>query len=135
MTYYWYNTEPPNDVIEQPWYAQGLDAQELGVGKALTYAEKYAILKMLNIPTSQDDPDAHAKEETMKIQELNPLIAEVVKVNDNLTVKWVKDDLAKHLKTKYRMLPSELDSKSEDDQKFILDELRQRVDNMRTQII
>lgn len=41
-----------------PFYAQGIDTQgEKGVGKALTYAEKYFLLKQFNIPTDQDDPD------------------------------------------------------------------------------
>jgi hypothetical protein len=41
-----------------PWYAQGTDQHEKGVGKALTYAEKFFVLKYFNIPTDQFDPDA-----------------------------------------------------------------------------
>lgn len=40
-----------------PFYAQGTDPHEKGVGKALTYAEKYLLLKQFNIPTDSDDPD------------------------------------------------------------------------------
>lgn len=41
-----------------PFYAQGLDFEgEKGVGKALTYAEKYFLLKQFNIPTDKSDPD------------------------------------------------------------------------------
>lgn len=29
-----------------------------GIGKALTYAEKYFLLKQFNIPTDNDDPDS-----------------------------------------------------------------------------
>lgn len=43
------------------WYAQGADLGEKGVGKALTYAEKYFILKFFNIPTDGDDPDRGQK--------------------------------------------------------------------------
>jgi len=39
------------------WYGQGVDTGEKGVGKALTYAEKYLFLKLFQIPTDQDDPD------------------------------------------------------------------------------
>lgn len=42
-----------------PWYAQGVDlAGEKGVGKALTYAEKYFLLKFFHVATKKDDPDA-----------------------------------------------------------------------------
>lgn len=58
MTFTWINSENPDEQIECPWYAQGVDiAGEKGVGKALTYAEKYFILKFFNIPTDKDDPD------------------------------------------------------------------------------
>lgn len=55
----WIDTESQEN-ISYPWYAQGLDGGEKGVGKALTYAEKYFILKYFNIPTPQDDPDANS---------------------------------------------------------------------------
>jgi len=44
-----------------PWYCQGADQHEKGVGKALTYGEKYFILKLFQIPTDKDDPDAWAE--------------------------------------------------------------------------
>jgi hypothetical protein len=59
MTMTWVNADKPDEVIECPWYGQGVDiAGEKGVGKALTYAEKYFILKQFNIATDKDDPDA-----------------------------------------------------------------------------
>ena len=55
----WINADKPEDKVECQWYAQGVDiAGEKGVGKALTYAEKYFILKTFNIPTDKDDPDS-----------------------------------------------------------------------------
>ncbi|GIN13152.1 single-stranded DNA-binding protein [Shouchella clausii] len=55
----WVNAENPEEKIEVPWYAQGVDiAGEKGVGKALTYGEKYFLLKQFNISTDSDDPDA-----------------------------------------------------------------------------
>jgi len=58
MTMTWVNVENPEEKVECPWYGQGLDDGEKGVGKALTYAEKYFMLKFFNIPTDKDDPDA-----------------------------------------------------------------------------
>jgi len=58
----WVNAEKPDEKIECSWYGQGVDiAGEKGVGKALTYAEKYFMLKFFNIPTDKDDPDAFQK--------------------------------------------------------------------------
>jgi hypothetical protein len=62
MEYTWMNAEDPKETIVCTWYGQGVDiAGEKGVGKALTYAEKYFMLKFFNIPTDKDDPDAFQK--------------------------------------------------------------------------
>lgn len=59
MTMTWVNAEKPEEKLGLPWYAQGMDlAGEKGVGKALTYGEKYFLLKFFNIATDKDDPDA-----------------------------------------------------------------------------
>lgn len=65
----WINAEKPEEQIKVPWYGQGVDiAGEKGVGKALTYAEKYFLLKQFNIATDKDDPDSfqHDKPEQPK---------------------------------------------------------------------
>jgi len=56
MTMTWIDVETGED-LSCPWYGQGCDQHEKGVGKAYTYAEKYFILKFFNIPTDKDDPD------------------------------------------------------------------------------
>jgi len=62
LEFTWVNAEKPEETIVIPFYAQGVDlAGEKGVGKALTYGEKYFILKQFNIATDQDDPDAFQK--------------------------------------------------------------------------
>ncbi|OLS34419.1 single-stranded DNA-binding protein [Alkalihalophilus pseudofirmus] len=59
MTMTWVNADNPEEKITSQWYAQGVDiAGEKGVGKALTYGEKYFLLKFFNIATDKDDPDA-----------------------------------------------------------------------------
>lgn len=64
MTMRWINIDNPEDFLESKWYAQGVDiAGEKGVGKALTYAEKYFLLKFFNIATDDDDPDKYQKEQ------------------------------------------------------------------------
>jgi hypothetical protein len=59
MEYTWVDVEEPTQTIVCPFYGQGIDfVGEKGVGKALTYAEKYFLLKFFNIPTDRDDPDS-----------------------------------------------------------------------------
>lgn len=53
----WHDVESGEE-LTVPWYAQGVDlAGEKGVGKALTYAEKYFLLKFFHVATKKDDPD------------------------------------------------------------------------------
>lgn len=59
IEYTWINAEAPDDVLVCPFYGQGVDNAEKGVGKALTYAEKYFILKFFHIATDKDDPDSY----------------------------------------------------------------------------
>jgi hypothetical protein len=87
MTMTWVNAENPEETIECPWYGQGVDiAGEKGVGKALTYAEKYFMLKFFNVPTDKDDPDSFqakhddkpvTKPELVRKQEQKPVVKEV----------------------------------------------------------
>lgn len=59
MSFTWVNAEKPEETIACTWYGQGVDiAGEKGVGKAMTYAEKYFLLKFFNIATDKDDPDS-----------------------------------------------------------------------------
>lgn len=38
----WINIHNPSEIVACSWYSQGVDIEgEKGVGKALTYAEKY----------------------------------------------------------------------------------------------
>jgi hypothetical protein len=61
LTFVWVDCET-GERLEVPFYAQGVDlAGEKGVGKALTYAEKYFFLKFFHIGTSKDDPDNDGK--------------------------------------------------------------------------
>lgn len=56
-TYRFVNTEDPTEYIEVDTYGDGLDSADKSVGKAMTYADKYALMKAYKISTG-DDPDA-----------------------------------------------------------------------------
>lgn len=89
----WVDAET-GDEVNLPWYAQGVDlAGEKGVGKALTYAEKYFILKQFNIATDKDDPDAFQEKNQTTEQKAglkSELIAElgITTSNDRVKAIW-----------------------------------------------
>ncbi len=60
--YRFVNIENPEDFVEMTTFAEGIDPQDKGSGKAMTYADKYALLKAYKISTG-DDPDQTASEE------------------------------------------------------------------------
>lgn len=66
------SVDDPNDYIEITSYGDGWDAQDKAPGKAMTYADKYALLKAYKIETG-DDPDQNMSGEVKAPQELkNP---------------------------------------------------------------
>ena len=59
----WINADNPEERLSWQMYGQGIDSGEKGVGKALTYAEKYGLLKFFHVATGKhDDPDSYQDE-------------------------------------------------------------------------
>ena len=58
MEYRIINAENPEEMIIIPWAGTGCNGDEKGFGSALTYAERYFILKLFQIATGDEDPDA-----------------------------------------------------------------------------
>lgn len=55
------NVDEPSDFFDVPTLGFGVDAQDKGPGKAMSYAVKYALLKALGLETGEDpDEDADA---------------------------------------------------------------------------
>ena len=61
--YRFVNTEDPQDFIETVVFSVGLDSGDKGDGKAMTYGDKYALMKAYKISTG-DDPDQSASVDT-----------------------------------------------------------------------
>ena len=61
--YRFVNIEKPDEYIDMVTFAEGIDPQDKGSGKAMTYADKYALMKAYKISTG-DDPDQNPSEET-----------------------------------------------------------------------
>lgn len=60
--YRFVNVDKPDEFIEIATYGDGVDSQDKAPGKAMTYADKYALLKAYKIITG-DDPDQKASED------------------------------------------------------------------------
>lgn len=55
--YRFINVDKPEEFIEVTSYGDGIDTGDKATGKAMTYADKYALMKAYKISTG-DDPDA-----------------------------------------------------------------------------
>lgn len=62
VTYRIQNVEDKEDFFEVESDGAGVDTQDKGIGKAMTYAYKYMLLRSLAIPTGED-PDKISSEE------------------------------------------------------------------------
>lgn len=99
LKYTWINADKPEEKMEVPFYSVGQqDDVSKAHGTALTYAERYFLMKFFNIPTDEDDadakqkreqytkPDAKAigtlKEEMLKFSELMQSLGKQVSVDD-----------------------------------------------------
>ena len=60
--YRFVNIEKTDEYIDITTYGDGIDSQDKAPGKAMTYSDKYALLKAYKI-ISGDDPDQNASEE------------------------------------------------------------------------
>ena len=61
--YRFVNVDDPRDYIDTVVFSVGLDSKDKGDGKAMTYGDKYALMKAYKISTG-DDPDAEASKDT-----------------------------------------------------------------------
>jgi len=61
-TYRFVNMEKPEEYVDIKSYGDGLDTGDKAPGKAMTYADKYALMKAYKITTGED-PDAEGSPE------------------------------------------------------------------------
>ena len=68
----WVNAEKPDDKIEVDWFCTGEQKDpSQAFGSALTYSERYFLLKFFGAPTDEDDPDKLLKDK-IKNEVKNP---------------------------------------------------------------
>lgn len=87
VTYRIVNTENPEEFVEVVSSGTGVDTQDKGVGKAMTYAYKYMLLRTFAIPTGEDpdkvssaeiDDEEKEAEERRKKEEKKPITSVMV---------------------------------------------------------
>lgn len=92
--------DTPNDRFEVEYPGHGLDNQDKGIGKAITYAMKYALLKTFMLETGdEDDNEAHTVEYVAPVVPAAPVIAEPVAIllskfpesEHSILLKYIKD--------------------------------------------
>lgn len=85
--YRFINIDKPEEFIDVTTYGDGVDTIDKAPGKAMTYADKYALMKAYKISTG-DDPDKEASEEQNPKQQKAPEPMTPKKSMDQLTVEW-----------------------------------------------
>ena len=61
----WVDADDGSTIVND-FFANGMNAWDKGLGSALTYAERYYLMKTFHIATDEDDIDALVKEEAIK---------------------------------------------------------------------
>ena len=102
-TYRFVNVDDPTDFIETVTFAEGIDTQDKGSGKAMTYGDKYALMKAYKISTG-DDPDQNASQEVsyqakaIACTDCGTLIESTRKRDGEV---WSADDIANYSKRRF----------------------------------
>lgn len=84
----WVDTET-GEIDENMFYASGMNDWEKGLGSALTYAERYFLLKYFHINTDEDDIDNPKRKQQDKGEPIRPFDREEVK---NSIFELIGDD-------------------------------------------
>ena len=100
------NIDDVNDFIEVESNGSGVDTQDKAVGKAMTYAYKYMLLRTFAIPTGEDPDKISSAETDYKIQsELNAdKIIDKTKVqalNKSIENAGIKDEVVELILSGY----------------------------------
>lgn len=99
------NIDKPEEMVIAEGYGDGLDSGDKSLGKANTYARKYALIDAFNL-SKGDDPDREASQEYQKIE-----LATQEQIQKVLEL-YTEAEIAKMLKRMKKSNPSEI-SKAE----------------------
>ena len=106
--YRFVNVDNPTEYTETMVFSEGIDTQDKGSGKAMTYADKYALMKAYKISTGEDPDQTGSEEnnyrkasqsETKHICE--DCKKEIVSTPTNRGEIWTADDIAGYSQRRY----------------------------------
>lgn len=89
--YRFVNIEQPEEYVDITTYGDGVDSQDKAPGKAMTYGDKYALLKAYKIQTG-DDPDQKASGDLAWVRRVETPESEFITENEATILKalWAK---------------------------------------------
>lgn len=89
--YRFVNIEEPSEFVDITTYGDGVDSQDKAPGKAMTYGDKYALLKAYKIQTG-DDPDQKASGDLAGVRRVETPESEFITENEATILKalWAK---------------------------------------------
>lgn len=90
----WIDTDDGSTMVNT-FAANGMNAWDKGLGSALTYAERYYLMKTFHIATDEDDIDALVKEEAVAAPAAKAAARPVVKRCDDETYMKLIDGYAR----------------------------------------
>lgn len=111
--YRFVNVDDTGDYIETTTFADGIDTGDKATGKAMTYGDKYALMKAYKIKTG-DDPDQVASEEyssrqdkemqyikcsELQVDAMKKLIADGITTEEDI-LSWANKDTLENLTIK-----------------------------------
>ncbi len=87
-TYRFVNVDKPDEYIEIISYGDGVDPSDKACGKAMTYADKYALMKAYKISTGED-PDQTASEEHKVVKKVLATAEQIKRIKELFTTERV----------------------------------------------
>lgn len=126
VTYRFVNTEKPDEYIDIISYGDGIDSQDKSVGKSMTYADKYALMKAYKLVTG-DDPDQEPSEPLKKTdikktldkvlldkcEKLNITLEKIAIVFEKDINQITNQDLEKAIEQQQKAIKEKLQKKAE----------------------
>lgn len=97
MTVRFVNIDAPEDFFDVPSFGYGVDAQDKGPGKAMSYAVKYALLKALGLETGDDadhDDIDHDKKDPANRPTESEVKAAIEQINKANTLEELQKEWA-----------------------------------------
>ena len=105
VTYRFINIDKPEEFVDITSYGDGIDSGDKSVGKAMTYADKYALLKAYKMVTG-DDPDQEASNDLKGVSTSKAPLDQTL-LNEAQTLQIDLNNVAKYLKKSVEDLTNE----------------------------